>query len=346
MGLRSSLIDTATLPGLDGTGLQRLLALGDVEAEPQGMPRQAPRILAVLAALMLGLGVIFWVAANWGEMPRNGKFALLQGVVLLAGAATLFLPGLLRAPMALLAMLGMGGLFAFFGQTFQTGADPWQLFALWAALALPLALAARSDVVWLPWVIVAMTGVTLWAHAAIGRVWRFDAHDADVQAIACLGAALIVLMVSRKLQRYTGAGIWSLRMAAWLFASMVTLLGAFALFHQPVEPQYWISLLVIAAACAWFASRSGYDLMALSVAALGLNALLVCGLARLLFQGGGSGAMGSLLLVGLVAAGALAGTVSLLMKRARLEDAPPADPSPVTPPITPPSPPPATKERA
>ena len=31
--------------------------------------------------------------------------------------------------MALLAMLNIGGLFAFFGQTFQTGADPWQLFA-------------------------------------------------------------------------------------------------------------------------------------------------------------------------------------------------------------------------
>jgi uncharacterized membrane protein len=321
MGLRSSLIDTAAVHGLDGPDLKRLLALGDVESEPQGMPRQAPRILAALAALMFGLGVIFWVAANWGEMQRTGKFAVLQGLVLLAGAIAIFKPGLIRAPMALLAMLGMGGLFAFFGQTYQTGADAWQLFALWAALALPLALAARSDLVWLPWVIVAMTAVTLWAHAAIGRVWRFDAHDADVQAIACLGAALVVLLVGRRLRRFTGAGLWSLRMAAWLFASMVTLLGAFALLHQQVAPQYWVSMLVIVGACAWFASRSGYDLMALSAAALGLNVLVVAGLARLLMDGFRSGVIGSLLTLGLIAAGALACTVSLLMKRVRLEDA-------------------------
>ena len=44
----------------------------------------------------------------------------------------------LPVPMGLLAMLGMGALFAYFGQTYQTGADPWQLFALWAALSLPL----------------------------------------------------------------------------------------------------------------------------------------------------------------------------------------------------------------
>ena len=320
MGLRSSLIDTAARHGLDGSGLTRLLALGDVEAEPQGISRQVPPILAVLAALMLGLGVIFWVAANWGDMPVSAKFALLQGLVLLASAAAALLPGPLRAPMALLAMLNIGGLFAFFGQTFQTGADPWQLFALWAALALPLAVAARSDVVWLPWVIVAMTGVTLWAHAAIGRVWRFDAHDADVQAVACVSAAMVVVLVSRKLQRFTGAGLWALRMAAWLFASMLTLLGVFALFDSQVELQYWVSVLVIVAACAWFASRNGYDLMALSVAALGLNVLLVGGLARLLFQHSGSGDINSFLILGLVAAGALAGTVSLLMKRARLQE--------------------------
>ena len=45
------------------------------------------------------------------------------------------------ALLGLLALLGIGGLFAYFGQTHQTGADPWQLFALWAALVLPLRLA-------------------------------------------------------------------------------------------------------------------------------------------------------------------------------------------------------------
>ncbi len=317
MNLRTQLIDVAATHGLDDGGLKRLLALGDGDAEPHGLLAQVPRILAVVAALMLGLGVIFWVAANWGTMPRTGRFALLQGVVLLAGLGALLRQGITRAPLALLAMLAMGGLFAYFGQTYQTGADPWQLFALWAALALPLAWAVRSDIVWAPWVLVAMTGVTLWGHAAVGRVWRFDANDADVQAVTCLAAAAIVMLVGRKLQRFTGAGLWALRLAAWLFVSMVSLLGLLALFGKPVAPQYWVSLMVVAAACGWFASRPGYDLLALSVAALALNVLLVAGLARWLLHGNGGEPIGTMLMLGLVAAGALAATVSLLMKRAR-----------------------------
>ncbi len=37
----------------------------------------------------------------------------------------------------LLATLLLGVFLALFGQTYQTGADPWQLFANWALLILP-----------------------------------------------------------------------------------------------------------------------------------------------------------------------------------------------------------------
>ena len=45
----------------------------------------------------------------------------------------------------LMAMVtgGIAGLLAFVGQTYQTGADAWQLFATWAALALVWALGRR-----------------------------------------------------------------------------------------------------------------------------------------------------------------------------------------------------------
>ena len=53
----------------------------------------------------------------------------------------------------------------------------WQLFAVWAALALPLCLAARSDVLWAPWALVAMTGISLWVHAHTGHRWRVQPDD-------------------------------------------------------------------------------------------------------------------------------------------------------------------------
>ena len=73
-------------------------------------------------------------AQGWpDDLPRNGGHTLV-----VAGLGAMLLP-VWRAPLALLVFLITGGLFASIGQTYQTGADPWQLFALWAALGLPLA---------------------------------------------------------------------------------------------------------------------------------------------------------------------------------------------------------------
>ena len=89
-------------------------------------------------------------------------------------------------------MLGIGALFAYFGQTYQTGADPWQLFALWAVLALPLCLGARSDVLWAPWALVVVTAISLWTHAHLGHRWRVQPEDLRTHALAWLLAVLLV----------------------------------------------------------------------------------------------------------------------------------------------------------
>ena len=43
----------------------------------------------------------------------------------------------------------LGALLAVYGQTYQTGADPWGLFATWALLILPWAVAACFTPLWL-----------------------------------------------------------------------------------------------------------------------------------------------------------------------------------------------------
>ncbi|MBK6999474.1 MAG: DUF2157 domain-containing protein [Rhodoferax sp.] len=104
-------------PRQDFPGLAAGLA-----AEPADLALWLPRGVAVLAAALGGLGVVMWIAANWESMGRVGHFALLQGLVLASGLGA----GLIQAarlPLGLLAMLGIGALFAYFGQTYQTGAD-------------------------------------------------------------------------------------------------------------------------------------------------------------------------------------------------------------------------------
>jgi hypothetical protein len=310
MNLRPLLHELVRQHGLDRKAAVQLFALAGFEREPAVLKTRLWPVVALLGAALGGLGIVLWIAANWESMGRMQRFALLQGFVLVMclGAAW---RAAARVP------LGTGALFAFFGQTYQTGADPWQLFALWALLTLPLALAARSDGVWVPWVVVAMTGIALWVQAHTQQFWHGQSQDLRVLAVG-LGAAMAVTAgMAPALRRFTGAGLWALRGAGALALAMITSTGLGGLFHDTVALQYPLGLVLLAGAAALAGLRRHFDIFLLSGAALGLNVLLVCGLVYLLLEKLGADFTGMLLLVGLGAAGLLAATVSLVLRMAR-----------------------------
>ena len=317
MNLRLDLYDLAARHRLDAAGIRRLQELAGFAAEPPGVAHWLPRVIAVLAAALAGFGLILWIAANWDTLGRVGRFALLQGAVLAAGLGALLRPAA-RVPLALLAMLGIGGLFAYFGQTYQTGADPWQLFALWAVLTLPLCLGLRSDLLWSPWALIVMTAISLWVHAHTGHRWRVEPGDLAAHLAGWSAALLVLGFLSSPLQRFTGAGVWALRTAATLAVVIITLTALGGLFSRSVGTHYAFGLIVLAVAAAAFAARSSFDVFALSAVALGLNTLLVAGLGRLLFENSrGGDAIGSLFLLGAVAAGLLAASVNGVLRLSR-----------------------------
>lgn len=303
--------------GLSEAQRRQLLALGGVGAEPVAPLAQLPMALAGLAGLLCGLGLIFAIAAHWDDLPRAMQFALLQAAVAL-GAVGLIAAPRLRLPLGLWCLLAAGGLLAFFGQTYQTGADAWQLFALWALLSLPLMLGARADTLWSVWALVATTAVSLWMTAHTGHRWRAESGDLTVHLIGWLSALALALALGSRAGRLAGAGIWARRTAACLAVLMVTASAATALFGSSPTAHVLLALLALAAT-AWAASRpAAFELFTLSAAALGLNVVLVGGLARLLFDGPSRGdGIGKFLLIGLVAAGVLAGTVSGVLRLSR-----------------------------
>ena len=134
-----------------------------------------------LGVLLLGSAAVCWVAANWQDMTKVQRFAGVQGLLavsaLVAAWAGLRLrgtPGVRRSiPGALLALAGMllGALLALLGQTYQTGADTWELFAWWAVLLLPWALAAASQAVWLLWALVMNVALVLWLGERAFNGW-------------------------------------------------------------------------------------------------------------------------------------------------------------------------------
>ena len=274
------------------------------------------RVVTVLAAALIGFGTLLWVAANWDDFGRMGRFAVLQGLVAVALVGAWARPAL-RPALGLVALLGIGGLFAYFGQTYQTGADPWQLFALWAVLALPLAAAVRHDLLWAPWALVAMTAVSLWAQTHTGHSWRVLPQDLPVHAAAWAAAVLLAAITSPWAGRFTGAGLWAWRTAATLFVVVLTTTAVGGLFAREIAPHYALGLAVLAGCALWFGSRRGFDVFVFSALALGLNGLLLAGLARWLFESDGDDIIGKLLLMGLASAALLAVSVQWILRRAR-----------------------------
>jgi uncharacterized membrane protein len=289
----------------------------DLHDEPPALSQRLPLGIAVLAAALGGMGLIFWIAANWDTLGRTGRFALLQGCVAVMCAGALWRPAL-RAPLGLLALLAIGGLFALFGQTYQTGADPWQLFAVWAALALPLCLGARSDVLWAPFALIAMSGVSLWIVAHTGHRWRTDPQDLPAHLIGWTTALVLVVALHPAWHRFTGGGLWGERTAATLAVVMICVSGATAVFSDRSGAHYVLALAVLGIAAVVLANARSFDIYGLSAVALGLNALLLVGLANLLFDHHGSGdEIGRMLVLGLSAAGLLAASVSGVMRLSR-----------------------------
>ncbi|MCS6173718.1 DUF2157 domain-containing protein [Shewanella baltica] len=131
-------------------------------------------LLLWFGALSFASGVIFFFAYNWQSLGHFAKFGLIEVAILLAIAAFAWLyyrtnsfsaashshshsnqsndsrfGGTTANGVLLAASVLVGGLLALVGQTYQTGADPWQLFALWALVILPFTWVAGFDGLWL-----------------------------------------------------------------------------------------------------------------------------------------------------------------------------------------------------
>jgi uncharacterized membrane protein len=125
--------------------------------------------LVVSGVLSSAVGVIFFFAYNWAALDHIFKFALVESLLLVSAFAYLLLDsGKVASTAALMGMtLLTGALFALIGQSYQTGADHWLLFAIWAALILPWACLARSSALWVLWLL--LCNISLFSYLSINR---------------------------------------------------------------------------------------------------------------------------------------------------------------------------------
>jgi uncharacterized membrane protein len=171
--------------------------------EPYEWRRFLSRSLALLGTCLLLSGAICFIAYNWSRIGRFGKFALIE--VAIAGA-TVFawrkLPKLSGQVALFAAAVLVGPLLALYGQTYQTGADPYGLFLTWSLLILPWTLFARFSPLWL--LVIVLLDVTAFLFASQVLRNHFD------QIWMLLGAAAL---------HFTAVAVWewqARRPAPWL----------------------------------------------------------------------------------------------------------------------------------
>ena len=114
------------------------------------------KALLMIGAVALVLSLVFLIAYNWQNMGKIGKFALVEGALVITIALYIALSfrrqfQLIRQLLLLIASIITGSLLALFGQVYQTGADTWQLFFGWALLITPWVVIARFPALWLLW---------------------------------------------------------------------------------------------------------------------------------------------------------------------------------------------------
>ena len=152
-----------------GHGLQAARAAGILPDSARWL-RFIDGLLLLTGALALASGAVFFIAFNWDALGRFGKFALVQAL-LLAAVLLYWRLGALRTAgqvALLLAAILLGVLLALYGQTYQTGADPWQLFATWGLLMLPWAAVGRFAPLWLLWLLLLNLAAALYYDARPG----------------------------------------------------------------------------------------------------------------------------------------------------------------------------------
>lgn len=151
------------------------------------------RSLLTVGTVLMAAGVIDFFAFNWSAMSSAMKLGALEVMVAVAALGSLRTASSPRVrQVALLgASLLVGPLLGVYGQTYQTGADPFELFVGWAVLILPWTLAARLPALWLLEVILFDIGLSL----AIVQSARVYQDHFLVAGVAVAGVHVVAVAV-------------------------------------------------------------------------------------------------------------------------------------------------------
>lgn len=284
------------------------------------------RALLILGAALICAGVVVFFAFNWAALHKFARFGLLAAALTALAGFAMFrpagdLPG--RAALGAAQILS-GVLMAVIGQTYQTGADAWQLFAWWAALAVPWALAARAAPHW--WIVLVVGNVALLRYCSVNLgvggmlelLFSADRAGGTMRILLAAAVAQLALwyLLAARAAGFGFRGMTGPRLLGLLICGYAGWIGLLALIgtrFDELEPL--MNLLLAGAALAaligWFRWRD-FDIVVLSFACLTAIGVIVTAVGRWLMAVAND--IGGFLLLTLIVVGLAAFAGSWLMR--------------------------------
>ncbi len=310
------------------TGADRFQALS-INRSPAEWTRWAGGWLGAIGGTFFLLGILFFFASNWREMSPPLRLGVLQASVgaSVIGACLLGIRSAIGRWLLLSATVLTGVLFAVFGQVYQTGADSYEVFALWAALSLIWVILSQHAPLWTLWIVIAQAALSLWG----GQVIVPDAivpWEGVFILLAIFNIAFLVTweMTSTRENRSWLPGDW-----------FRVLLVIVAMFWISACPFRWIfdffssrdlGAFVIGGTVFWLAATIFgiyfYQSIRLSIGSLSaclfsLGIIIVCAVARILLEVNDSDP-GTFLLIGLISVGVFSGIATWIIRVTRAQN--------------------------
>ena len=153
----------------------------------------AGRVLAIIAAVLLGLAILLFISANWEALPRivrlTGLVAMiwafyLASAYLLAQGRSILASGLL-----ILGTLSFGGAMALVGQMYNLSGDELSMMVVWFVAACVVAALFRSAAQ------VGLAGFLAWAFCGVYLWEHFDQWYGIMPWIPPLMAVVLIALV-------------------------------------------------------------------------------------------------------------------------------------------------------
>lgn len=251
-------------------------------------------LLLWLGGLALAFAVMFFIAYNWKDIGYFAKFGMVEGFIVLAIVAYCKLvENTIASKVSLLvATISLGVLLALYGQTYQTGADPWQLFFNWALLMLPWAFLGRFPAIWIVWVALINVSIVLYCLTFRGMFGIVFGSDSGLLWLTFLFNTLVFIAWQLLSIRWLWLlERWAIRLLAVGSGVPLTWLVLFSIFDHRVVNDFagliWVLWLV---AMYYVYRKVKLDLFILAVCCLSGITVTVSFLSKHMLQHGDAAA--------------------------------------------------------